>query len=335
MTDVVQTWLLYLRFRLVEGSLTPDGYEEASLGARRPPALFARRVPAEQRDVLDASSPAAALPRRGPRPPRERPNGEAGQAGSAGGGERRAAGGSRYALGGMPLIDPALVPDEVPVLGIQGAVLFPAGSLPLALLSDEAVAAVLASEQTGGLVAVALRRLPPRDDEPYHRVATLAVVRDLLGTSQVRCRVQGLARVELSEVRGHATHRCARLRLLAEASGDAVARRRRRATAACATGSRGRPRRVPRPLPPGGARADPHPGPLAPGGSGAREPARSPPTRSSVASASGTSRTGSRSRRRSSTAPSRTSPPGAGSWTRRSGDPARRVARMRGLGALT
>jgi ATP-dependent Lon protease len=123
----------------------------------------------------------------------------------------------------MPLIDPALVPEEVPVLGIHGTVLFPEGSLPLALLSDEAVAAVLASEQTGGLVAVALRRAQPRDDEPYHRVATLALVRDLLGTSQVRCHVQGLARVELSEVRGHATHRSARLRLLAEASGDAVA----------------------------------------------------------------------------------------------------------------
>jgi 3'-5' exonuclease len=55
MTDVVQTWLLYLRFRLVEGSLTPDGYEESIASAREAlPTLFARRLPAEQREVLDA-----------------------------------------------------------------------------------------------------------------------------------------------------------------------------------------------------------------------------------------------------------------------------------------
>ncbi len=123
----------------------------------------------------------------------------------------------------MPLIDPADVPEEVPVLGLHGAVLFPAGSLPLALLSDEAVAAVQAAEAAGGLVAVALRRAQPRDDQPYHRVATLAVVRDLLGRSQVRCRVQGLARIELSGVRGAPTHRCARLRLLEDAAADAPA----------------------------------------------------------------------------------------------------------------
>jgi predicted PolB exonuclease-like 3'-5' exonuclease len=54
MTDVVQTWLLFLRWRLVEGSLTPDGYEESIASARDAlPALFARRLPAEQRSVLD------------------------------------------------------------------------------------------------------------------------------------------------------------------------------------------------------------------------------------------------------------------------------------------
>jgi hypothetical protein len=55
MTDVLQTWLLFLRWRLVEGSLTPDGYEESVASARDGlPALFARRLPPEQREVLDA-----------------------------------------------------------------------------------------------------------------------------------------------------------------------------------------------------------------------------------------------------------------------------------------
>jgi predicted PolB exonuclease-like 3'-5' exonuclease len=55
MTDVVQTWLLYLRWRRVEGSLTPDGYEESISSAReRLPLLFARRLPGEQRAILDA-----------------------------------------------------------------------------------------------------------------------------------------------------------------------------------------------------------------------------------------------------------------------------------------
>jgi predicted PolB exonuclease-like 3'-5' exonuclease len=54
MTDVVQTWLLFLRWRLVEGSLTPDGYEESIASAREGlPLLFARRLPAEQRAVLE------------------------------------------------------------------------------------------------------------------------------------------------------------------------------------------------------------------------------------------------------------------------------------------
>jgi hypothetical protein len=55
MTDVVQTWLLYLRWRRVEGSITPDGYEESVASARdRLPLLFARRLPPEQHAVLDA-----------------------------------------------------------------------------------------------------------------------------------------------------------------------------------------------------------------------------------------------------------------------------------------
>jgi hypothetical protein len=55
MTDVVQTWLLYLRWRLVEGSLTRDGYEESVSSARVAlPTLFMRRLPAEQRLILEA-----------------------------------------------------------------------------------------------------------------------------------------------------------------------------------------------------------------------------------------------------------------------------------------
>jgi hypothetical protein len=54
MTDVVQTFLLFLRFRLVEGSLTPDGYAESAALAREAlPAHFARRLPPEERAVLD------------------------------------------------------------------------------------------------------------------------------------------------------------------------------------------------------------------------------------------------------------------------------------------
>jgi predicted PolB exonuclease-like 3'-5' exonuclease len=54
MTDVVQTWLLYLRWRLVEGSLTPDGYDESIASARATlPALFTRRLPPEQRAILE------------------------------------------------------------------------------------------------------------------------------------------------------------------------------------------------------------------------------------------------------------------------------------------
>lgn len=54
MTDVVQTFLVFLRFRLVEGSLTPDGYEESAADARaRLPALFAARLRPTERALLD------------------------------------------------------------------------------------------------------------------------------------------------------------------------------------------------------------------------------------------------------------------------------------------
>ena len=50
MTDVVQTWLLWLRHRLMEGSLTPDGYEESAQAAqvRLPPLLAAHLTSGEQ-----------------------------------------------------------------------------------------------------------------------------------------------------------------------------------------------------------------------------------------------------------------------------------------------
>jgi hypothetical protein len=52
MTDVVQTWLLFLRFRLLEGSLSPDGYLEAARSAREDlPGLFGRLTTGE-REVL-------------------------------------------------------------------------------------------------------------------------------------------------------------------------------------------------------------------------------------------------------------------------------------------
>jgi predicted PolB exonuclease-like 3'-5' exonuclease len=54
MTDVVQTYLLLLRYRLVEGSLTPDGYAESAEIARQAlPALFARRLRPGERAALE------------------------------------------------------------------------------------------------------------------------------------------------------------------------------------------------------------------------------------------------------------------------------------------
>lgn len=53
MTDVVQTFLLFLRWRLVEGSLTPDGYAESAALAREVlPVLFARRLSPGERAAL-------------------------------------------------------------------------------------------------------------------------------------------------------------------------------------------------------------------------------------------------------------------------------------------
>jgi 3'-5' exonuclease len=54
MTDVVQTFLLFLRYRLVEGSLTPDGYvESAALARSALPGLFLRRLPLGENAALD------------------------------------------------------------------------------------------------------------------------------------------------------------------------------------------------------------------------------------------------------------------------------------------
>lgn len=55
MTDVVQTWLLFLRYRLVEGSLGRDGYEASVASVRRDlPALARRSLPTEGARLLDA-----------------------------------------------------------------------------------------------------------------------------------------------------------------------------------------------------------------------------------------------------------------------------------------
>ncbi|MFO0582064.1 MAG: 3'-5' exonuclease [Anaeromyxobacter sp.] len=54
MSDVVQTFLLFLRWRLVEGSLTPDGYAESAEQARQAlPALFQRRLAPGPRAALE------------------------------------------------------------------------------------------------------------------------------------------------------------------------------------------------------------------------------------------------------------------------------------------
>lgn len=48
-TDVVQTWLLFLRFRLLEGALSSEGYAESARSARADlPRLFARLSPGER-----------------------------------------------------------------------------------------------------------------------------------------------------------------------------------------------------------------------------------------------------------------------------------------------
>lgn len=54
MTDVVQTFLVFLRYRLLEGSLTPDGYaESAALARTLLPQLFARRLRPGERALLE------------------------------------------------------------------------------------------------------------------------------------------------------------------------------------------------------------------------------------------------------------------------------------------
>jgi predicted PolB exonuclease-like 3'-5' exonuclease len=53
-TDVVQTWLLYLRWRLVEGALSAPAYERSVDAAReRLPELFARRFRGADREMLE------------------------------------------------------------------------------------------------------------------------------------------------------------------------------------------------------------------------------------------------------------------------------------------
>jgi hypothetical protein len=54
MTDVVQTYLLGLRCRLLDGTLTADGYAESAVGARETlPGLFARRLRPGERKFLE------------------------------------------------------------------------------------------------------------------------------------------------------------------------------------------------------------------------------------------------------------------------------------------
>jgi predicted PolB exonuclease-like 3'-5' exonuclease len=74
MTDVVQTWLLWLRHRLVEGSLTPDGYEESALAARtRLPALLAAHLTAGEWTALSDFLERCAPYFEAPHPPRRLP----------------------------------------------------------------------------------------------------------------------------------------------------------------------------------------------------------------------------------------------------------------------
>ncbi len=54
MTDVVQTWLLFLRWSLVSGSLSPEAYGASTRSAwQELPGLFARRLGAEERAFLE------------------------------------------------------------------------------------------------------------------------------------------------------------------------------------------------------------------------------------------------------------------------------------------
>jgi hypothetical protein len=83
MTDVIQTWLLFLRYRLLEGSLSSEGYAASVRAARQAlPALFARRLGPGERAFLagylercapyfgeDAADPELALASGGARRP--------------------------------------------------------------------------------------------------------------------------------------------------------------------------------------------------------------------------------------------------------------------------
>jgi predicted PolB exonuclease-like 3'-5' exonuclease len=54
MTDVIQTWLLFLRWRLLEGTLSPQGYAASAASARdRLPALIAERLRPGEREILE------------------------------------------------------------------------------------------------------------------------------------------------------------------------------------------------------------------------------------------------------------------------------------------
>jgi predicted PolB exonuclease-like 3'-5' exonuclease len=54
MTDVVQTYLLFLRCRLLDGSLTADGYAESAASVRAAlPLLFAKRLRPGERRFLE------------------------------------------------------------------------------------------------------------------------------------------------------------------------------------------------------------------------------------------------------------------------------------------
>ena len=53
MTDVLQTWLLFLRHRLVEGTLAPEDYERSAAQAREAvPRLAAARLGPEERGLV-------------------------------------------------------------------------------------------------------------------------------------------------------------------------------------------------------------------------------------------------------------------------------------------
>jgi hypothetical protein len=53
-TDVVQTWLLYLRFRLLEGSISPHAYQRSLRQSREAlPVLFAERLGASVGELLN------------------------------------------------------------------------------------------------------------------------------------------------------------------------------------------------------------------------------------------------------------------------------------------